>query len=640
MKHFFLFFLCLFGIATFGQSQESNTLGGNQDSLIINQSERILSFKSNIVVGKNASLRITETIKVIAKGEKIKRGIFRSLPENRNLNGKNFRVKYDIIAVKKDGSSEDYHVQNENGYENIYIGNKDIFLPIGIYEYEITYQTENQIGFFDKYDELYWNVNGNAWDFAVDTISAVVSLPSGASIRQYSCYTGVYGSKSQNCISEKISNNKIIWAAHNLDSGEGLTIAVGFNKGVVLPPPPPGFLKLYGILIFSILAFVGLMMYFYKTWSEYGVDPQAPVVYPQFNTPQNLSPASLGYLKEGSFSNRLITASIVNLAVKGYLKITERDDSQFFGLSSSKVFTLEKLKKSDVYLPEEESVLMDKLFAEGDFFEIEGKYDDKVKYMLDDFKSNLKFQHNAFLDEGNNRSKLGFPAFIITAVYGLGLLFCGPENFVIGFTLYFILAFFFIIFTFLIKGFSFSSRFVWVIPFGLFFIFSRGVHFNFDNIEEGNYIICFVFLVLSFSAFVIYAYLIKRPSKEKMETQSLIEGYKMYIGAAESEQLKFFNPPTMTPELFEKILPFAIVLGVDEIWGQKFSNMLKLASMTYQNNWYYGNNFNSSSFGNTFYSNLSNSIASASTQASSGGSGSGGGGSSGGGGGGGGGGGW
>jgi uncharacterized membrane protein YgcG len=640
VKHLFFFFWCLFGIATFGQSQESIVLDKNQDSLVINQSERILSFKSNIVVGKNASLIVTETIKVIAKGEKIKRGIFRSLPETRNLNGKNFRVKYDIIAVKKDGLSEDYHVQNENGYENIYIGNKDIFLPVGIYEYEITYKTDNQIGFFDKYDELYWNVNGNAWDFAVDTISATVSLPSGASILQYSCYTGVYGSKSQNCISEKISNNRIFWAANNLNSEEGLTIAVGFNKGVILPPPPPGFLKLYGVLIFSILAFIGLMIYFYKTWSEYGVDPQAPVVYPQFNTPQNLSPASLGYLKEASFSNRLITASIVNLAVKGYLKITERDDSQFFGLSSAKVFTLEKLKNSDVSLPKEESLLMDKLFAESDFFEIEEKYDAKVKYMLDDFKSNLKFQHNAFLDEGNNRFKLGIPALIISAVYGVGLFFCDTEKIVIGLWLYFLLLFFFVLFTFIVKGYSFSSRFAWFMPFGLFCFISRGVHFNFDTIEDGNYFICYVFLVLSFISFVIYSYLIRKPSKEKLETLSLIEGYKMYIGAAESEQLKFHNPPTMTPELFEKILPFAIVLGVDEIWGQKFSNMLKLASMTYQNNWYYGNHFNSSSFGKTFYSNLSNSIASASTQQSSGGSGSGGGGSSGGGGGGGGGGGW
>lgn len=640
MKHLFLFFWCLFGIATFGQSQESVVLHENQDSLVINQSERILSFKSNIVVGKNASLRVTETIKVIAKGEKIKRGIFRSLPENRNLNGKNFRVKYDIIAVKKDGLSEDYHVQNENGYENIYIGNKDIFLPVGIYEYEITYQTENQIGFFDKYDELYWNVNGNAWNFAVDTISATVSLPSGASILQYSCYTGVYGSNSQNCISEKISNNKIIWAANNLDAEEGLTIAVGFNKGGILPPPPPGFLKQYGILIFLVLAFIGLMMYFYKAWSEYGVDPQAPVVYPQFDTPQNLSPASLGYLKEGSFSNRLITASIVNLAIKGYLKITERDDSQFFGLSSTKTFALEKLKESDVYLPKEESVLMDKLFAEGDFFEIEEKYDDKVKYMLDDFKSNLKFQHDNFLDEGNNRFKLGLPALIISAVYGIGLFFCGPKNAVIGLWLYFILLFFFVVFTFLVKGYSVSSRFVWFMPFILFCFFSGTVDFNFDLKEDCNYLICFIFLVLSFIALVVYSYLIKKPSKEKLETQSLIEGYKMYIGAAESEQLKFFNSPNMTPELFEKILPFAIVLGVDEIWGQKFSSMLKLASMTYQNNWYYGSSFNSSSFGNTFYSNLSNSITSASTQASSGGSGSGGGGSSGGGGGGGGGGGW
>ena len=640
MKHFFFFYCFLFGIVVFGQSQDSYTLNKNQDSLINSQSERILSFKSTIVVDKNAAITVTEKIKVIAKGEKIRRGIFRSLPETRNLNNRKFRVKYSIIAVKRDGLPEDYQVQKDNGYENIYIGNKDRFLPVGIYEYEIVYLAENQIGFFDKYDELYWNVNGNAWDFPVDTISATVNLPIGAKILQNSCYTGAYGSSSQNCASEKMSNNIMCWTASNLDNEEGLTIAVGFEKGMIVPPPPPSFLKKYGMLIFSILGFIGLIICFYKTWSNYGVDPEKPIVYPQFNTPQNLSPASLGYLQEGTFSNRFVTAAIVNLAVKGYLKITEQDDSTFFGLSTKKVFTLEKLKKSDVYLPKEESILMDKLFADGDTFEIEDKYDDKVKYMVDDFKSNLKFQHNSFLDEGNNRSELGFPAFIITAVYGIGLFFCDTEKIVIGLWLYFLLLFFFVIFTFIVKGFSFSSRFIWIMPFGLFCLISRGVHFNFDLIEDSNYFISYVFLIFSFIAYVIYSYLIKKPSKEKLETQSLIEGYKMYIGTAESEQLKFFNPPTMTPELFEKILPYAIVLGVDEIWGQKFSNMLKLASITYQNNWYYGNTFNSANFGSTLNSNLSNSIASASTQESSGGSGSGGGGFSGGGGGGGGGGGW
>lgn len=117
----------------------------------------------------------------------------------------------------------------------------------------------------------------------------------------------------------------------------------------------------------------------------------------------------------------------------------------------------------------------------------------------------------------------------------------------------------------------------------------------------------------------------------------------MYLGTAEEKTLQFHNPPAMTPEVFEKMLPYAMVLGVDKIWGQKFQNMLKTSSLEnqqYHSSWYVGSSMMNMNFANTLSSSLSQSIASSSTQPSSSGSGSGGGGFSGGGGGGGGGGGW
>ncbi|MGS0749028.1 hypothetical protein [Halpernia sp. GG3] len=96
----------------------------------------------------------------------------------------------------------------------------------------------------------------------------------------------------------------------------------------------------------------------------------------------------------------------------------------------------------------------------------------------------------------------------------------------------------------------------------------------------------------------------------------------------------------MTPEIFEKYLPFAMVLGVDEIWGKKFESMLQSMNTPYQNSWYIGGSFRNMMFASAFTSSMTNSLSSAATPPSSSGSGSGGGGFSGGGGGGGGGGGW
>ncbi|MFP3593257.1 DUF2207 domain-containing protein [Chryseobacterium sp. SIMBA_038] len=635
-------FLVLFYLLTFtlAFSQEEDSLSDNKNGI-----ERITSFHSDINVDKKSALNITENINVHSLGINIKRGIYRALPLSRNLNNKTQKVKYDIISVKKDGVEEDYHEETGDGYLKIYVGNKDVILSPGDYKYEIKYKTENQIGFFDKYDEVYWNVNGTVWDFAIDTISAKVTLPEGAKILQNSCYTGSYGNNSQNCTSKVLSDNSMEWAATNLAPNEGLTIAAGFQKGIMIPPPPPTFLEKFGILIGGLIIFLGLIFYYFSTWRKYGVDPQKPTVYPQFNVPEDLSPASMGYLENESFKNKFLTASIVNLAVKGYVKIIEGEDSGILGLFSTKTFTLNKLKEPDQALPKEEINLMNTLFTGNDTLKFDGKYNSKIENVVNSFKGTLAFQHDKFLNEGNNFSKVVVPILIMTVVYALGLFISykidpEPEKMAGGIAVYVISLIIFFVVSFL------SSRVSWkfLIPIPIFVIIGLIGFIKLGNggSELINFGVCYFFIILGFTSLMIYQYVIKRPSEEKLRQKSLIEGFKMYMGAAENEQLKFHNPPQMTPQVFETLLPFAMVLGVDQIWGEKFDAMVKnMANGTeYVHAWYVGSSINHLSFGNTLNSSLTNSIRSAATQPSSSSSGSGGGGFSGGGGGGGGGGGW
>ncbi|MFP3599400.1 DUF2207 domain-containing protein [Chryseobacterium sp. SIMBA_029] len=642
MKKVILLFYLLFFAAGFAQ----NELQRIDQMAIVDGSEKILSFHSIIDVDKNSGLTITENIKVHSLGNNIKRGIYRALPLSRNLNKKTQKVKYDIISIKKDGTEEDYHKEIEDGFLKIYVGNKDVILSPGDYTYQIQYKTKDQIGFFDKYDELYWNVNGTYWDFDIDTISAKINLPEGAGIIQNSCYTGAYGSNSQNCTATVLSDHSIEWSASHLKANEGLTIAVGFKKGIMVPPPPPTFIEKYGILIGGILLFLALISYYYNTWRKYGVDPEAPVVYPQFNVPEDLSPASLGYLKTEDFKNKYLTAALVNLAVKGYVKIIEGEDSGILGIFKSKVFTIQKLKNPDALLAKEEINLMNTLFAgNSDTVEFDGKYDPQIERVVTNFKETLKFQHDGLLNEGNNTKKLYLPAFLITIVYALGLflsytMFPEAEKIIIGLFLY---GFFFILFVvaaFLFKSFPGLFKFFLAVPAIIFLFLGKLIFSHHELTIDNNFTICYIFIMLSFTSLIIYQYLIKRPSEEKLRKQSLIDGFKMYMGAAENEQLKFHNPPQMTPQVFEQLLPFAMVLGVDEIWGKKFDEMLKKMATGYTNNWYVGRSMGYYAFGNSLNSSLTQSIQSATTQPSSSGSGSGGGGFSGGGGGGGGGGGW
>lgn len=645
MKNFLLLFVLLFFTVGFAQDEPRRA----DQMAIVESTEKIISFHSDIDVDKNSGLTITENIKVHSLGDHIKRGIYRALPLSRNLNNKTQKIKYTIVSIKKNGADEDYHDVIEDGFLKIYVGNKDVILNPGDYEYEIRYTAENQIGFFNTYDELYWNVNGTYWDFDIDSISAKVNLPEGAKILQNSCYTGAYGSNSQNCKVSILSDRSLEWSANDLKANEGLTVAVGFNKGVMIPPPPPTFLEKFGILIGGFIVFMGLIFYYYTTWRKYGVDPEKPIVYPQFNVPENLSPASLGYLKSENFKNKYVTAAIVNLAVKGYVQIIEGEDSGILGLFSSKTFTIKKIKEADESLPKEEINLMNTLFSNySDSVKFDGKYDSGIERVVTNFKETLKFQHDKLLNEGNNSGKLILPTLVITVIYALGLflsysIYPEAEKVAIGIALFVILFVAFILVTFLFK--SLSWKFLIPIPFFIFFGIGGLISNGHEITENNNFNICYIFIALGFTSLMIYQYLIKRPSEEKLKKQSLIEGFKMYMGAAENEQLKFHNPPQMTPQVFETLLPFAMVLGVDEIWGKKFDNLLK--SMTtgttgtgYVNTWYIGSSINHLSFANSLNSSLTNSIKSAATQPSSSGSGSGGGGFSGGGGGGGGGGGW
>lgn len=642
MKKFlkFLFLLCF----ALGFAQEENPL--NED---LSGTERILSFHSDINVDTHSGLDITEKIKVHSLGDQIRRGIFRTLPLSRNLNNRTQKVKYEIISIKKNGKEEDYHEEIEDGFLKIYIGNKDVILQPGNYDYEIHYKTENQIGFFDQYDELYWNVNGNYWDFPVDTISATVNLPQGANILQNSCYTGFAGSTEKNCNSKLLSDYSIEWSASGFQANDGLTIAVGFKKGIMIPPPPPSFLEKFGILIGGFLVFLGLLYYYYSTWRKYGVDPEKPIVYPQFNSPNDLSPASLGYLKAETFKNKYITAALVNLAIKGYIQIIEKENDGLLGFFKSTYYTVKKLKPSDDKLPKEEKKLMDHLLPSSrETIDFDGKYDSKIEQAVLNCKESLKFQHDAFLNEGNNAKKLILPSLLITFVYVAGLLlsfrmFPEFEKVFIGLILYVVLFIAFFIAALLFKYFPGLFKIFLAFPVIIFIGIGLFIHKSSDFTIDNNFNICYIFIVLGFTSLVIYEFLIKRPSEEKLKIKSLIEGFQMYMGAAENEQLKFHNPPEMTPQVFEKYLPFAMVLGVDEIWGQKFDAMLSKMSTEYHSNWYVGSTLNRYAFASTLNSSLTSSIQSSSTQPSnnsSSGSGSGGGGFSGGGGGGGGGGGW
>ncbi|HRT54526.1 MAG TPA: DUF2207 domain-containing protein, partial [Flavobacteriales bacterium] len=186
-----------------------------------------------------------------------------------------------------------------------------------------------------------------------------------------------------------------------------------------------------------------------------------------------------------------------------------------------------------------------------------------------------------------------------------------------------------------------NLRFLWIPVLCVIAAFIALIVLYNNTWEDNGVVYIIAFLAANLVFFVVYVKLIKKPSVEKQALRSKLLGFKMYLSAAEEKQLQHFNPPAMTPEVFEKFLPYAIAFGVEEVWGDRFQDMINkaLVDPNYRSGWYSGSIPHYGAFSRSMSSSLNSSVSSSSTPPSKSG-GSGGGGSSGGGGGGGGGGGW
>jgi uncharacterized membrane protein YgcG len=552
------------------------------------QIEKINSFHTDLTVAPDGQLTVMEEISIHAEGDEFKRGIVRKLPLLfEDHNGREHHVEYELTAVEVFGATSPYHTATEGDDFVLYVGSEGNFLQPGDYPYRITYTTKGQVGFFPDYDEIYWNVNGNGWAFAIDSISAVIHLPPTAQVKQTACYTGTYGSTENACTDSIIDARTVRFRGRAMEDYEGLTVAVGFQKGVVAEPPPPTFFEKYAVPLLGGCITLLLLLYYFLTWFRFGRDPDMPTVIPLFEPPDDLSPASVGMVMEGSFDNDLITPAMISLAVKGHIRIDEKKEDVLLGLFKKDTYSIVKLKGGSG-LPREEQELLNRMFGSGqESFEITGTYDPSVQSMASAFRGALRSQWSAFLNKGNNGRFWWIPI--------LSVIVCAISMLVL--------------------------------------------HRSYWGDSDGVYVV--VFAVANLILFLVYRYLIKRPSEEKQALRSRLLGFKMYLSAAEEKQLQHFNPPTMTPEVFEKYLPYAIAFKVEKIWGDRFQVMISkaLVDNRYHPTWYTGSIMNYGSFSSHMNSSLSSSVQSSSTKPSSSG-GSSGGGSSGGGGGGGGGGGW
>lgn len=547
--------------------------------------ERILSYDSQVHVSSDGSLGVTERTTVRAEGNNIRRGIYRDFPTRyKDRYGNRVVVDFQMIDVQRDGKPEPWFLERKANGVRINTGNDDFLPTPGDFTFTLRYRTTRQLGFFEDHDELYWNAIGTGWDFPIERGSVEVRLPSAVDADRIRVegYTGAQGEKGNSYDAKVVGPGIARWLlTQPLAPGEGLTVVMGFPKGIVAAPTATQ-RRLWllndnrGILI-ALASLIALLAFCVRRWQRLGRDPKPGVIIVRYEPPAGYSPAGLRFMQRMSYDTRCFSSDLLSLAVAGNVRIQR--ENGFLGDD----WELQKTGAGTPPPVEEQRILLSNLFKDG-LQQLELKNTNAA------IVSAAQSAHSSALEKrfkpalfARNRGSI-----VIAAV----IAFLG----------------------------AFASL-----------ALSGGGGIPFILIVVGLMLI----------AVVVFGVLIKAPTQAGRELLDEIEGLKRYLSVAERDELKNLPgpdaPPALDAKRYEMLLPYAVALEVEDAWTGKFTvaaGAAAVAAATAGISWYHGSHIGDlGSFTEAVGSSLSSQIASSSSVPGSS-SGGGGGGSSGGGGGG------
>lgn len=621
--------------------------------------ERITDYHTTVTVGDDGTMTVAERIAVVAQGNKIKRGIYRDIPVRYAGGplGTKVNAPIRITKIERNGKAEPYHTERNGDVLRIYVGDADVFVPRGPHTYLIEYTTK-QLRHFDDHDEVYWNATGNAWAFPIDKARATVVLPAGVDRAKvtHEGYVGPLHSKNQKDLTSRVDDatgNVEYEATIALKAGEGLSIVATFPKGHVPEMSAMGRLLEDPIVFWGGLTLLIVGVLCGVTWVMFGRDPSKGTIIPEYDAPDGMAPAAVRYVDRMGYDNTCFAATLVSLGVKGHLRIEDDDDE----------YELHKENDDTEALPDGEGKVMWELF----------EYKDKIAMRQSNHKrfsaAVKKLKKWLSRDYGDElfTTNIGWTALAAAVAIGgiaLSTVLAGGEGMLIVWLALWSVGTGALVsqvitnWANVFRGGGKTGVAITTSVFAVPFVIAEVVVIGLLAHQTSLWLIPITLALVG--GLVVYARLIKQPTKLGRKVMDRIDGLRMYLSTAERDRLEAAtkrgersgggDEPPRTVELFEKMLPYAIALGVENEWAAQFESILKAASTDpgsgdtrYRPHWYSGRGFDASRIGASVAAvgvAMSAAVASAATSPSSGSSGSSGGGFSGGGGGGGGGGGW
>ena len=545
------------------------------------------SFASNVAVQESGYVLVEETISVDYFGVK-KHGIYRDLPHTYvGDDGSKTYTSIDVLGVTRDGKNEKYQETVNRANVRIKIGDGDVVIG-GEHTYVITYEVGGVLLDVNGNYELYWNAIGNEWGVPIHSVSANVSIPHEGVV-QSACYTGFYGD-TESC-SLDVSDSSVVGyvSDRELSAGEGMTVAVEFKRGsipfVVVDAPP----TLWGALqdpvvyvVFFVVLIIGLIVVIRQWWKhgrdlwfkrkslhDDGVEQVKPLrayeaIGAEYDSPDDLRPAEIGVLMDEKADTLDVSATIVDLSVRGYMKIEELEEK--WGKFGKADYRLVRSEKNAGDLMKYEESLLSALFEDGKSV--------KVSDLKQKFHTDLAEVKKLLYEEVTEKKLFdGNPDSIRKKHIGiaLGVVIIGGGITGLGVVI--------------LNG----------------SIFMSGVAFD----------------IIGIVSFIV-AFAMPRRTAYGREMFRKARGYELFVSGTEKYRQPFFEDKNM----FMEVLPYAIVFGVTKKLSKAFQEMgIEPPAPT----WYAGTAlFNAALFANninSFSSSMSSTMASTPSSGGSGGGG-------------------
>jgi uncharacterized protein (TIGR04222 family) len=512
-------------------------------------SERIHNYDVDVRIETNGTIRVHEIIDYDF-GVVPKHGIFRDVPVRFDYPQKaNHDRVYplDVVSVQaSEGTPAQYTLESGDidgiGVRRIKIGDPDRTIS-GRHTYDITYTLRGVLNGFEDHDELFLNAIGPGWTVPIDRASATVDAP--ADITRVACFSGPVES-NLSCASADSSGTTATFTQSNMAPGSALTVVVAIPKGVVPPPKPileerfslgaafsvtPVTAGVGGGLLFVVLGGFALLMYRFGRdrryvgspvdqafGSESGAQEFVPVLHHEetpveFVPPDNLRPGQLGTLVDFSANPLDVTATIVDLAVRGYLVIEELPGEG--GILHKQDWKLTKKKDADAELKEYERKLLDALFEDGNEVALSD-----LRYT---FAQKMQEVQKALTDDALSQGWFTRLPSVARAQWGcLGVLV-------------------------LLAGAGLTSLLAWR---------THAALLGIPLVIAG--------ILLTFGAYWI-------PQRTAKGTAVLrrTEGFRRFINESEKERARFAE----RKNLFSEYLPYAIVFGATGKWAAAFAGL-------------------------------------------------------------------